>query len=150
MGAIPLHAERNSFEVEGWPLIPPGEYLATYQRYELAFLFNTAKLFAHFQIADGEYRGTRLYAAYRVKEIKRKTKRGGKFTLGKTHKLYTQLLAIKEQMPRQDRPSLDSLKGCLLRVRVVTVKGPPNKPRHEDAHYSRVDEMLSIEAGTAK
>lgn len=149
MGAIPLRAEQNTIEVDGWPLIPPGEYLAVYKRFELAFMFNTAKLFAHFEIAEGEHRGARLYAAYRVKAIKRKTKRGGQFTLGKTHKLFSQLASLTPSNTRPDRPSLDSLKGCLIRVRVVTVKGPnPHKPRPEAAHYSRIDEMLSIEAGS--
>lgn len=147
--AIDLNAERNSFYVEGWPLIPPGEYLLSYQRYELAFMFNTAKLFAHFKIAEGEYQGTRLYGAYRVKSIKKKTKRGGQFTLSKTHKLFIQLAGLDDKAIRPDRPSLDMLKGCLIRGRVVTVKGPnPNKPRPEAAHYSRVDELLAIEAGS--
>ncbi|MDT0635043.1 hypothetical protein [Spectribacter hydrogenoxidans] len=147
--AVSLDAQRNSFEVEGWPLIPPGEYLLTYHRYELAFMFNTAKLFAHFQIADGEHKGARLYAAYRVKAIKRKTKRGGQFTLSKTHKLFIQLATLVNSPVRPDRPSLDCLRGCLIRGRVVTVKGPnPHKPRPEAAHYSRVDELLSIEAGS--
>lgn len=145
-----LDDARNSFSVDGWPLIPPGEYLATYQRYQLTFMFNTAKLFAHFKIAEGEYAGTRLYAAYRVKEIKRKSKRGGQFTLGKTNKLFIQLARLQPRM-RPDRPSVDALKGCLIRVRVVTVTGPDRKnPRPEAAHYSRIDDLLAIEAGNTQ
>lgn len=143
MSVVQLHDA--SFDVDGWPLVPPGEYVVVYRKHELAHIFNTAKVFIHFEIADGEHRGARLYGAYRVKKIKKKTKRGGHFSLGKTHKLFIQLARLAPIRP--DRPGLDRLQGCLIRVRVVTVKGPANNPRPEAAHYSRVDEMLAIEAG---
>ena len=141
--------DNDVIEVVGTPWVPPGEYVVRLLRYELTYIFNTAKVFIHFEIVEGEYSGIRLYAAYRVLEIKRKTKNGGKFSLRKSHKLYRQLAKLRNSSMRTDRPSLNGLKNCLLRVRVVTVTGSPHDPLPEAAHYSRVDELLSVEAGSA-
>ena len=138
------------------PLLPAGEYLATYVRHETGYFRSSPKVYVHLRIAEGEYRGVQVYRAYRVHKVVGKPKRFGRFKVHHSHALYRQLVTISGVATRPDRVSLAGLKGCLLKISVRTVthdaggQGRKPKPLPEPLRYSVVDELLSIEAGSIK
>lgn len=145
MSVVQLHGAAS---VDTAPLVPPGEYHVHYLGHETSFMFNSAKVFVHFQINEGEHNGVKLYRAYRVKSIKGKPRRYGSFKLGHTHELYRQFVRMTGTKERADRISLARLKGCGLRVSVRTVrKDSKQRELPEPLQYSVVDEMLAVEVG---
>lgn len=142
---VQLHGDAA---VDVAPQIPAGTYQAYYLHHKTAFMFNSGKVFVHFRIYGGEYDGTRLYRAYRVKAIKGRPRKFGSFKLGHTHELYRQFVRMSGTKERADRISLSRLKSCLLRVSVRTVtKDSKQRDLPEALQYSVVDEMQAIEAG---
>lgn len=146
MGAVPLH---DAQLVDAPGRIPPGEYQAYYRRHETAFMFKSPKVFIHFEIHGGEHGGTKVYAAYRVKELRGKPRKGGGIRLRHSQDLYRQFVRLTpNQRERPDRISLQRLRGCLLRVSVRTVtKDAKQRELPEALQYSVVDEMLAVEVG---
>lgn len=138
------------------PLIPAGQYQATYLHHETAYFRSTPKVYVHFRIAEGEHLGARVYRAYRVHKVVGKPKRYGRFKVHHSHLLYRQLVTISGVATRPDRVSLAGLKGCLLRVSIRTVRndagghGRKPQPLPGALQYSVVDELLAIEAGSMK
>lgn len=136
--------------------IPPGEYEAFYLYHETSYFRKTPKVYLHLQIHGGEHNGKRLYRAYRVKTLTGKPKKNGGFTVNHSHAIYRQMVSITQAVTRPDRISLTSLKGCLLRVSVRTVKrdagAETRKPKAlpEALKYSVIDELLAIETGSFK
>ena len=136
--------------------IPQGEYQAVYLYHETAFFRKTPKVYLHLKIDGGEYDGVKLYRAYRVKLLTGKPKKYGGFTVNHSHAIYRQMVSISNAVTRPDRISLASLKGCLLRVSVRTVKrdagAESRKPRAlpDALKYSVIDELLAIEVGSLK
>ena len=57
------------FEDDGLhPLIEEGEYVVKYLRHETSHYFGkTPRIFIHFEIAEGEHTGTKLFAGYNVR-----------------------------------------------------------------------------------
>ena len=139
------------FDVTGLdePLIPDGEYEAVMTHYETGYVFKTSKVFLHFRITTpGDYHGYSLYRAYRVKALKTKAGKSGGFTLNKRSDLLLMLVKVLGLNPRRDRPSLQPLKGKLLRIRSRTVKtGSKQQPLPESLWYSVVDDVLNVAAG---
>jgi len=134
--------------VDAPPLIPAGEYEAVYLRHSTAFIFNSAKVFVHFRISGGEHNGATLFRAYRVKSITGRPRKGGAFKVRHSHDLYRQFVRVVGCRERPDRINLARLRGCLLKVSVVTVtKNSRQKALLPALQYSRVDEMLSCEVG---
>lgn len=129
--------------------IPPGQYEAVYLHHQTAFIFNSAKVFVHFRITDGDYTGMKLYRAYRVKKLRGKPRKGGSFELGHTHELYRQFVRLTQAKERPDRLSLRRLKNCVLQIRVRTVKKDSKQRELPDAlQYSVVDSIESLLAGS--
>ena len=148
----PTREEGDFIEIVGNlpPLIPEGEYVATYLHYETKRVFNTSKLFAHFELVEpGPHTGTCLYRAYRVPELLGRQKTNGGFQLGRRSDLYLELLHLfGERGMRPDRVSMSWLRNKLLRVKVRTVtRDHRHRPLPVCLHYSVVDSLVAIEAG---
>ncbi len=131
------------------PLLPEGEYLATYTHHWTAWVFNTAKVFVHFKLVEqGEHYGKQLYRPYRAKELIGKAGKNGRFKLAPRSDLYLMVCRLYEPQVRPDRISLRCLKDVLLRVSIRTVrKDSKQRPLPACLHYSVVDELVCIEAG---
>lgn len=133
-----------------YPLLPEGDYLATFTGHDTKITFKTPKVFCHFRIADGPHRGAKLFATYPVKELIGKPGKGGRFKLKARCKLLSTLCRLYEYKTRPDRISLRSMRHCLFSVKVRTVKTDyTQKPIPECLRYSIVDDVNSLQAGTA-
>jgi len=133
------------------PQMPEGDYLASCLWHETAIFATTPKVYIWFQIVDGKFTGTQLYAAYRVTKIKGKSKKGGAFELRHSSALYRELVMLFGPSKRPDRVSLRKLRNCVLRISVRTVtKDYRQKKLPEVLQYSVVDAMKAIEAGPIK
>lgn len=134
--------------VDAPPQLPDGEYLVKYLHHETAYVFKTPKVFIHFEIYDGPHGGKRVYAAYRVKEIQGKPRRGGRVKVRHSHQLYRQFVALSGYRERPDRIALRRLRSTLLRVRLRTVTNDASQNDLPPAlHYTVVDCLLGVEAG---
>ncbi len=139
----PQEAFGEEFSVGGdaRPLIPEGVYEAVCTSAESVELFKfgrSRKLFLHFEVYEGEHKGTPLYLPMTA------PKQGGKVGVGS--KLYASYLIANGGRPpgRRDRLAIKVFKHRLFRVRVRTVR-----PRFEDGtpkpdrfHYSVIAELL--------
>jgi hypothetical protein len=109
--------------VEGreWPLVPDGEYLATYQGHEcveLAQFRKAPKVFIRLRLFDaGEHSGKMLFRAYRV----RRRIDSRRFVVGRRSHLLKMYYRIVEHRVRPDRLNLRELRHHLLRIRTRTV-----------------------------
>jgi hypothetical protein len=129
------------------PRIPDGVYLAKFTGHTTAVLFGRAtKIFLHFEVVEGEYAGTKLFRAYRVKRLNGKAGPGGKFVLSANGDCYRMLARVLDVCGRPDRVSPRGLKRLLLKLRTRTVEhDSSDRPLPVDSRYSVVDE---IENGT--
>lgn len=135
--------------VEGtdWPLVPDGQYLATYQGHECVELKQfklTPKVFIHLKLYDaGEHSGKVLYRAYRVK----RRIDGKRFIVGRRSELLRMVCTVLYRT-RPDRISLRELKRHLLRIRTRTVtKDAKQRELPAALQYSVVDDILCREIG---
>jgi len=131
------------------PLIPAGEYVASFSHYETKRMFKTPKLFLHFEVMDpGPHYGTKLYSVFRASGLIGKEGKNGRFKVRTRSELFLTLCRLQPNAVRPDRISLRSFKGALFRVRVRTVeKDYRQRALPEFLRYSVVDSILSIEAG---
>lgn len=132
--------------VEGaaWPLVPDGNYLATYQGHDCLELrqFKTPKVFIRFRLHDaGPHTGKVLFRAYRVRRILD----GKRFVVGRRSDLLEMVCRVMGGA-RPDRISLRELKRHLVRVRVRTVSQDARQRTLPEAlRYSVVDDVLGKE-----
>jgi hypothetical protein len=109
--------------IEGvdYPLVPDGEYLATYQGHECVELRQfrgAAKVFIRLRLVDaGVHTGKVLFRAYRVK--RRIDSR--RFVAGRRSHLVKDISRILDVPGRPDRISLSALRRHLLRIQTRTV-----------------------------
>lgn len=131
------------------PLMPEGEYTASYIRHETAYIYKSPKVFVHFRIHGGDHDGQTVYRAYRVKELRdKRPRKNGSFKLRHSQELYRQLVMLSGQQERPDRVSLRRLKGCMLRISVRTVTHDSRQRNLPDVlRYSVVDRIIALEAG---
>lgn len=130
------------------PQIPPGTYKAIFKHHETSYSFKTPKVYLHFELQGGDYAGMRLYRAFRVKELRGKQGKGGRFKLRHSHELYRQFVKLSGARERPDRISLRRLKHCLLNVSVRTVTTDSRqRPLPPALRYSVIDDLVSVEAG---
>lgn len=136
------------------PLIPPGEYEASYTHHEVGTAFKQSKVYVWMQIIRGEYTGIQLYRAYRVESFKRprgkdgKKRKGGSIKLRHSSELFRQWVKLTGEKERPDRIDLRRLKGCSVRIRVRTVTHDyDHKPLPRALQYSVIDQLISVEAG---
>ncbi len=120
--------------------IPEGMYEAVCTGAEVVELYKfgrSPKLFLHFQIYEGVYKGTPLYLPMTAPT------KGGKVGIGA--KLYANYVIANGGKPpgRRDRLSLKVFKHRLFRVRVRTVvpRFEDGTPKPERFHYSIVSEL---------
>ena len=67
------------------PLLPEGEYTARYLFHETSKAFGDHKVYVHFEILDtGSHYLTKMYRAYRVRDFKGKSGKGGGVISGLT------------------------------------------------------------------
>ena len=135
------------------PLIPEGDYSMSYKYHETtAKAFGTPKVFVYFTIVEpGPYFGTHLYRSYRVRGFIGKHGKNGRFKLGKRNELFLVLCRLNERETRlrPDRVSLQALRNAVVRATVRTVKTDyKQRPLPQTLHYSVIDELISVEAGT--
>lgn len=131
-------------------LLPEGQYQVAYQYHETKVVFNTPKVFVHFEVTDlGEHHGVKLFRAFRVSELIGKPGRNGCFKLKKRSDLFLMLCHLyQNQRIRPDRISLRDLKGLILNVMVRTVtKDYRQKTLPEMLRYSVIGDVRGIEAG---
>jgi hypothetical protein len=133
-------------EGKAWPLVPDGEYLATYQGHdcvELAQFRKAPKVFIRVRLYDaGEHTGKVLFRAYRV----RRRIDSRRFVLGAGSHLLRMLCRVVSHRARPDRVSLGELKHHLLRIRTRTVlKGADQRDLPAVLRYSVVSEILGKE-----
>ncbi len=137
--------------VEGkrWPLLPDCEYVMRYLYHETVMAFRTPKVILHMQIVEpGQHHAKRLIQAYRVRELKGKPRKWGRFKLTRHQDLFITLAHLYGKRLRHDRVSLRALGKVLLRATTRTVATDyRQRPLPEVLHYSVVDELVSIEAG---
>jgi hypothetical protein len=122
-------------------LIAEGCYEAACVGAEIIELFKfgrSRKLFLHFEIYSGEYRGVRLFMPMTAPHI------GGK--VGRGSKLYSSYMIANGGRPpgRRDRLPLRVFRQRLFRVRVKTVRPAfsDGQPKPDRFHYSIVAELL--------
>lgn len=135
-------------------LIPEGEYQAKFTGHDTTRVFNTPKVFLHFEIVEpGDHLGRKLFRAYRVSAILDKPRAGevavrdGKFKLKSRSSLFEMLCRVLDIQARTDRISLRDLKNHVFKVRVRTVStNYKGKPLPAFLHYSVVDDVLEIMA----
>lgn len=132
-----------------WPLLPDGEYLATFTGHETKRVFREARVFCHFTICDpGPYHGAKLFRAFRARSLIGKEGRGGRFAVGTRSDLFLMLCRILDLKVRPDRITLRPLHGLLLKVQTRTVtKDYRQQELPQILHYSVIDQVLEIEAG---
>ena len=133
-----------------WPLIPDGRYLTKYTHHDTARVFNTAKVFMHFEIVEpGPYFGVRLMRAYRASGLIGKPGRNGRFRLKRRSELFLDLCRLDERRKRRpDRVSLRDFKDVVLWVTTRTVvRDYKQRPLPEVLRYSVIDELKEIEVG---
>jgi hypothetical protein len=143
----------ESLELDGEipPLIPEGEYVVRYIKYDTHYMFGGLKLFVHFEIIDpGPHCGIKVYRAYRVVDAGGKKGKGRRrFKVRPRSQLFLDLVGLFDRKLRRDRISLACLKTVLLRVRVRTVsKDYKQRPLPESIRYSVISDLIAIEAGT--
>jgi hypothetical protein len=96
------------------------------------------KLFLHFKIIEGEYRGTKLFQAFNMRYD---------LTVSSGSKYYkTWCMVNNWQKPtRNAKLSPRLFKNKIFRVRTRTVKPQHNgKPMPEEFWYSVVDEIVEV------
>jgi hypothetical protein len=126
------------------PLVPDGDYQVGFVQSERGHFENRQRIFLWFQIiTPGEQFGMRLYLVCPCPV------NGGKvFGLG-SKLVAAATVALGQRPKRRDRLStrLFAGKTFLARTRTVTTdhKG---KPRPKEDHYSVLDELLRVEAGS--
>lgn len=133
-------------------LLPEGEYTARYLHHETKKAFGDHKVYVHFELLDhGTHYLTKLYRAYRVRDFKGKSGKGGGVILGKRSELFITLCHIFEGVKdfRPDRVSLKMLKHFILLVTVKTVTNDYKQRKlPECLKYSVIDKLVRIEAGS--
>ncbi len=150
---VPLPARDDDIELDGEipPLIPEGEYVVRYMKYDTHYMFGGLKLFVHFEIVDsGPHCGTKLYRPYRVVDAGGKKGKGRRrFKVRPRSQLFLDLVRLFDRKLRPDRISLACLTPVLLRVRVRTVsRDYKQRPLPESIRYSVISDLIAIEAGT--
>lgn len=130
-------------EGKAWPLVPDGEYLASYQGHECVELkqFRLApKVFIRLRLFDaGEHSGEVLFRAYRVK----RRIDGRRFVVGRRSELMKMVCNVLNHRTRPDRISLRELKHHLLRIRTRTVtRDGDQRDLPAAMRYSVVDDIL--------
>lgn len=131
---------------KAWPLVPDGEYQATYVGHrcvEVVQFKRQAKVFIDLRLFDaGEHSGQVLFRAYRVvRRIDRK-----RFVVAPRSELLKMICRVLNHRARPDRISLRELKGCLLRIKTRTVKKDGNNHDLPPAmRYSVVADILGKE-----
>ena len=133
-------------EGKAWPIVPDGEYLASYVGHdcmEVRQFRNAPKLFVRLRLYDaGEHSGKVLFRAYRVRRVID----GKRFALGARSDLLKMVCKVLGHRSRPDRISLRELKHHLLRVRTRTVtKDGDQRDLPRAMHYSVVDDILGRE-----
>jgi len=136
------------------PLIPGGEYSAQYMFHQTAKAFGEPRVYVYFRIVTpGPYFGVELYRAYRVFSFSGKPKKNGGFKVKSRSELFITLCTLFDGHKdfRPDRLSLNSLKNCIIRVKVRLVeKDYLQRPLPMCLRYSVIDSMVEIEAGSLK
>lgn len=151
MSAVALHLDGDGLVADDYPLVPPGEYLVCYVDHRTLSAFKQPKVYVTFRVVDGRHTGTKLFRAFRVKALVGKPRRNGRFVIRRTHELYRQFVCVTDANDRPDRIALTRLRNCVLRVSVRTVtQDSRQRDLAPDAHYSVVDRLLAIEAGSSK
>jgi len=132
-----------------WPLLPAGRYLVNFQHHETSLIFNSAKVFVHFKISEGEYAGARLFRAYRAHRLIGRPGKNGRFQLKPGSELYRTVCRLSPSQKRPDRISLRPWRHVIFSVSVRTVNQDARQRQlPESLRYSVVDDILSIEAGS--
>lgn len=133
------------------PFIEPGKYQAVLVGWETHRTYKTPKVYLHFRIVDpGPAFEVEIFRAYRVSGFVGKPGRMGRFKLKRRSDLYLALCRLYEgRKLRPDRMSLRGLGGLVLIVSVRTVTiDARQRPLPECEHYSVVDALLDVAAGT--
>lgn len=138
--------------VEGneWPLVPDGEYVMQCLWYETVLAFRTPKVILHMQIVEpGQHYGKILLRAYRVKELIGKRGKHGRFRVTRHQELFLALVRLHNRSLRYKQISLRALTKVVLRVTTRTVVTDYcGRPLPTSLHYSVVDQLVAVEAGT--
>jgi hypothetical protein len=130
--------------VEGFkPVVPDGDYDAKFIGHETALVFGSPKVFLHFELVEpGDYIGTRLFQAFRVRRLKGKSGKGGRFVAHAGGDLYALLARLLDVKLRGDRISLQSLRSMLFRITTRTVTtNSRQQPIPLPARYSVVTKI---------
>jgi hypothetical protein len=134
------------------PLVPEGEYLATYVDHEVCEVLKfrkkdgkqTAKLYIHWKLVNaGEHSGKVLFQPLGVKA--RITKKRFK-PWGRGSKLLKMFCRVLNPRGRLDRINLKAFSGCVVKVRVCTVvRDHEGEAVHPGLQYSKVEDVLNLE-----
>lgn len=130
------------------PLIPPGKYLAGFQRIQTAVMFGRQpKVILTFGIADGEHMGTQLTKYYNARTLVGKPGLRGQFKVGRSSDYLFDYCTLHGAPARMDRLSTRVWNGVYtVRVRTVTNRsGGAELP--QVLRYSVIDKILKKEAG---
>ena len=128
-------------------LIEPGVYTAVLTHHEtnnVAFK-GQPKVYLRFVLIDPGVMGTKLYAAFNVKEILGKPGRNGRIRLTHRQDLMLQLARLQPNL-RADRISLKPLHNREMKVQVRTVTSDSKqRPLPDSLKYSVVSDLISLE-----
>ena len=145
-------------------LIPEGEYEALFTHYETAPLFiknvrgthEGGKVFCWFRIDP--YKNSqlidpredvRLFISYNASSLQIPYGKNGRFNMTRGKKFVKDFERLIGTAKRRDRIYPSNFKDKLLKVQVHTVtRDKEQKDYSERSHYSVVDEILEILAGT--
>lgn len=137
-------AEEANVDVEGFKaLLPERWFEAKYIGHATTVIFKTPKVFLHFEITElGEYKGTRVFRAFRVRRLKGRAAESGGFALHAGGELYATLVRLLGIRNRADRISLRPLRNMLFKIRLRSVTTDyKQRPLPEQNRYSTIDEI---------
>lgn len=118
---------------EGLPLVPPGEYLATYVRHAGVTVFGCPKVRVDMRLI--EHPEIVLSRWYQVSDF-----RGGRVKAGRHSAIVRELSAVLGRRVRCDRLPLSGLQGAIVRIVVRTVTCDYRQRRLADINkYSSID-----------
>ncbi len=127
--------------------IPPGEYKLAYCDYRTAMAFGQDRVVVRFKVIEpAKHFGHELERWYRVKRIRSKPKKYGRFDVGRRSDLYREWTQLFGEPLRGDRISYSKLKHHVVIANVRTVVlDKEQKELSEEMQYSVIDELVRLE-----
>ena len=112
------------------PILPDGVYEARFVEHQTAIVFGSPKIFLWFQIVEsGPYFETKLFRAFRVRALKGKPSRNGRFVAGVRGELYPLLTELLDLNFARTESACTVYDHCFFVSRPAPSRGITNSKR---------------------